>query len=191
MAENGEGKKSTGIGELFVELGVKGLPTMLKSLNAVSASFLLGKNAASQFVQMWSKPVKEATTGAVAIGKMAAAFGTTLEEAARLKRFFKEYNLSEALIGDLAGISDMLTKVQLGIGGLSGGFAYAMHRMNLDWTKYDGSKESVIQLRNDVENAIKDKSPAEQRVMRQLVGLNNPEWAYAAKKGPLDLEKYK
>ncbi|MDE5889244.1 MAG: hypothetical protein K2H20_04420 [Bacilli bacterium] len=190
MAEENK-SQSKGIGELFVEFGTKGVPGLLKNLNSVSASFLLSKNAASQFVGMVSKPIKEAGKGATEIGKLAAAFGSTLEEAARLKQFFKNYNLSEGLIGDLVGISDMLTKVRLGIGGISSEFAYAMHRMGLNWQDYDGSIESMIQMRNDVENAIKDWNPAEQRIMRQSVGLNNPEWSYAAEKGELKLDNYK
>lgn len=193
MAEQPKNGQSQGIGELFVEFGTKGFPTMLKQLNGISASFLLGKNAANQFAQMLAKPIKEAGTGAVAVGKLAAAFGTTLEEAARLKLFFKNYNLSESLIGDLVGISDMLTEVQLGIGGISGKFAYAMHRMGLNWQDYDGSIESMIQMRNDVEKKLKQEnfSEPEKRIMRQSVGLNNPEWAYAAQKGDLDLSEYK
>ena len=191
MAEGkGDGKKSTGIGELFVELGVKGLPTMLKSLNAVSASFLLVKNAGQQFAQMLTKPIKESGNAAVEIGKMSSALGITMKEAMKLQRYFEKHNLSESLIGDLTGISDMLTKVQLGIGGISGEFAYAMHRMGLDWTKYDGSMESMIRLTNDVKKATAGMDANTRRVMMKAVGLQ-PEWSYAFERGDFNLADYK
>ena len=191
MAEgNGENKKSSGIGELFVEFGVKGFGTMLKSLNAVSASFLLVKNAGQQFAQMLTKPIKESGNAAVAIGKMSSALGITMKEAMKLQLYFKEHNLSESLIGDLTGISDMLTKVQLGIGGISGEFAYAMHKMGLNWQDYDGSMESMIRLTNDVKKATAGMDANTKRVMMKAVGLQ-PEWSYAFERGDFNLADYK
>ena len=191
MAEgNGDNKKSSGIGELFVEFGVKGFGTMLKSLNAVSASFLLVKNAGQQFAQMLTKPIKESGNAAVEIGKMSSALGITMKEAMKLQLYFKQHNLSEGLLGDLTSISDMLTKVQLGIGGISGEFAYAMHRMGLDWTKYDGSMESMIRLTNDVKKATADMDANTRRVMMKAVGLQ-PEWSYAFERGDFNLADYK
>ena len=183
---NGDNKKSTGIGELFVEFGVKGFGTMLKSLNAVSASFLLVKNAGQQFAQMLTKPIKESGNAAVEIGKMSSALGITMKEAMKLQLYFKQHNLSEGLLGDLTSISDMLTKVQLGIGGISSEFAYAMHRMGLDWTKYDGSMESMIKLTNDVKKATAGMDANTIRVMMKAVGLQ-PEWSYAFERGDFSL----
>lgn len=188
--EKGDGKKSTGIGELFVEFGAKGLPTFLKGLNGVSAAFLLGKNAASQFAQTLTKPIKEAGAGAVEIGKLSSALGITMKESMKLQMYFKEHGLSESLLGDLTSISDMLTKVQLGIGGISGEFAYAMHRMGLDWTKYDGSMESMIRLTNDVKKATAGMDANTRRVMMKAVGLQ-PEWSYAFERGDFNLADYK
>ena len=190
MADNGEGKKSNILGELFVEFGVKGFGTMLKSLNAVSASFLLVKNAGQQFAQMLTKPIKESGNAAVEIGKMSSALGITMKEAMKLQLYFKQHNLSEGLLGDLTSISDMLTKVQLGIGGISGEFAYAMHRMGLDWTKYDGSMESMIKLTNDVKKATAGMDANTRRVMMKAVGLQ-PEWSYAFERGDFNLADYK
>ena len=190
MADNGENKKSSGIGELFVEFGVKGFGTMLKSLNAVSASFLLVKNAGQQFAQMLTKPIKESGNAAVAIGKMSSALGITMKEAMKLQRYFEKHNLSESLIGDLTGISDMLTKVQLGIGGISGEFAYAMHKMGLNWQDYDGSMESMIKLTNDVKKATAGMDANTKRVMMKAVGLQ-PEWSYAFERGDFNLADYK
>nr|DAJ74784.1 MAG TPA: hypothetical protein [Caudoviricetes sp.] len=189
--ETKPGAAQNKLGELFVDFTTKGLPSMLKNLNSVSASFLLGKNAANQFVQTLNKPIKEAGQGAVEIGKMSAALGLTKREAMQLQLYFKQHNLSEGLISDLTSVSDMLTKVKMGIGGISGEFAFAMHKMGLSWADYDGSMESMIRLTNDVKKATQGMSAQQARVLRQQVGLGNQDWAYAFERGDFNLGDYK
>ena len=89
------------LGQLFIDFGTKGFPTLLKSLNTVSAQFLLGKNAANQFVQSLTKPFKEAGSSAVEIGKMSNALATSSIEYQKLSMYLKKYNLSESLLGDI------------------------------------------------------------------------------------------
>lgn len=189
MAE--EQQQSKGIGELFVEFGAKGLPTLLKGLNSVSASFLLGKNAANQFVQTLTKPVKEAGQAAVQFGKMSNALGISLQEYMRLHLYLKNHNLSDSLLNDLGSISNMLTEVQMGIGGISGEFAYAMHSLGLNWTDYDGSVDSILQLTKDVQKATEEMDATRKRVLMQKIGLGNPEWQYAFERGDFNLSDYK
>lgn len=180
MAE--EQKQDKDIGELFVEFGVKGLPTLLKGLNSVSASFLLTKNAAEQFTKPIINTGKQAANSAVGVSKLSSSLGTTYLEAQKLQLYFQKHNLSESLLGDLGSTADMLTKVQMGIGGISGEFAYAMHRMGLSWTDYDGSIESMEKLMHDVNNATKTMNPRERRIMLQSIGWS-PEMGYAFDRG--------
>lgn len=180
MAE--EPKQGKGIGELFVDFGAKGLGTLIKGLNTISASFLLTKNAAEQFVKPIINTGKQAANSAVDIAKLSASLGTTLLEAQKFQLYFQKHNLSESLLGDLSSMGDMLTKVSMGIGGISAEFAYAMHSMGLNWTDYDGSLESMLQLVKDVQKATEGMDPAKKRVMLQSVGLN-PEWSYAFERG--------
>lgn len=190
MAEQ-PGGVANKLGELFVELGSKGAPTLLKQLNGVAAGFLLGKNAANQFVQTLTKPVKEAAQGAVEIGKMSTALGLTFKEYMRLHLYLKSHNLSDSLISDMSSTADMLTKVRMGIGGISGEFAYAMHNMGLNWADYDGSFKSMIQLTKDVQKATEGMDPAQKRIMLQNVGLASPEWQYAFERGDFNFDDYK
>lgn len=180
MAE--EQQQSKGIGELFVEFGAKGLPTLLKGLNTVSASFLLTKNAAEQFTKPIINAGKQAANSAVGVAKLSSSLGTTLLEAQKLQLYFQKHNLSESLLGDLGSTADMLTKVRMGIGGISGEFAYAMHRMGLSWIDYDGSIESMEKLMRDVDNATKTMDPRERRIMLQSIGWS-PEMGYAFDRG--------
>lgn len=180
MAE--EQQQSKGIGELFVEFSAKGLPTLLKDLNSVSASFLLTKNTAEQFTKPIINTGKQAANSAVGVSKLSSSLGTTYLEAQKLQLYFQKHNLSESLLGDLGSTADMLTKVQMGIGGISGEFAYAMHRMGLSWTDYDGSIESMEKLMHDVNNATKTMNPRERRIMLQSIGWS-PEMGYAFDRG--------
>lgn len=177
-----EPKQGKGIGELFVEFGAKGLPTLLKGLNTVSASFLLTKNAAEQFIRPIVNTGKQAANSAVGIAQLSASLGTTFLEAQKFQLYFQKHNLSESLLGDLSSMGDMLTKVSMGIGGINAEFAYAMHSMGLNWTDYDGSLESMLQLVKDVRKATEGMEPAKKRIMLQNIGLN-PEWSYAFERG--------
>lgn len=152
MAENpGENKNSKGIGELFVEFGTKGLPTMLKQLNGISASFLLGKNAASQFAQMLTKPMKEAGNAAVEVGKLSSALGTTKENIAKMQYYFKKRGLSESLLGDLAKTQANLDLIWSGRGELAAGFIDALNQIDLSAQNYKGTFEDIIRLYKDVQ----------------------------------------
>ncbi len=51
MAEGNSGQ-SKGLGELFVEFGQKGGSGLMKTLNGISAQFLLTKNSAQQAINM-------------------------------------------------------------------------------------------------------------------------------------------
>lgn len=177
-----EPKQGKGICELFVDFGAKGLGTLIKGLKTISARFLRTKNAAEQFVKPIINTGKQASNSAVGIAKLSASLGTTLLEAQKFQLYFQKHNLSESLLGDLSSIGDMLTKVQMGIGGISAEFAYAMHNMGLNWEDYDGSLESILQLTKDVQKVTEGMDPAKKRIMLQSVGLN-PEWSYAFERG--------
>lgn len=180
MAE--EQKQSKGIGELFVEFGAKGLPSLIKGLNTVSASFLLTKNAAQQFTKPIINAGKEAANSAVGVAKLSSSLGTTLLETQKLQLYFQKHNLSESLLGDLGSTADMLTRVRMGIGGISGEFAYTMHRLGLSWTNYDGSIESIERLMQDVAERTQGMNPAERKVHLQNIGWS-PEMGYAFDRG--------
>ena len=79
-----EPKAQTGLGQLFVDIGINGLGKTLKGLNSVAATFLLGKNAANQFAQSIMQPFKEAGNAAVGIGKMSNALATSSMEYQKL-----------------------------------------------------------------------------------------------------------
>ena len=186
MAEdNGDNKKSTGIGELFVEFGVKGLPNMLKGLNAVSASFLLGKNAASQFAQTLTKPIKEAGAGAVEIGKLSNSLDTSYKNVAKLQNYLKSKNVSEGLVNDLGNIQTTVRDVLSGFTELPGSFANAFAKTGHTLSDYSEDFTDILRLVKDIQNA--DLSRSDRNQIFDFFGISR-DWGYLFDRGDFNLD---
>lgn len=177
----GAGAAQNKLGELFVDIGVGGLGKTLKSLNSISASFLLTKNAAVQMVKPLVDMGVTAANSAVNIGKMASALGTTKLNAQKLQYYLKQYK-SEGLIDDLAKIQNMYGQWEQRMGQIPMTFATAMAKLNLSWQNYNGSFESTLKLIQDVKNALKGSNftPVEQLALLNQLGLGG--WKYLFEK---------
>lgn len=183
MAE--EQQQSKGIGELFVEFGAKGLPTLLKGLNSVSASFLLGKNAASQFVQMLAKPIKEAGAAAVEIGKLSNSLDVSRNTVAKLKNYLQSKNVSEGLVQDLGNIQTTVRDVLSGFSDLPGNFANAFAKTGHVLEDYSEDFEDILRLVKDIQNA--DLTRSERNQIFDFLGMSR-DWGYLFERGDFNLE---
>lgn len=187
MAENNpQGGAQNKLGELFVEFGTKGLPSLLKNLNSVSASFLLGKNAATQFADTLTKPFKEAGNTAVGIGKMANALGATSKEYQKLAHYITSKNGSKGILGDIEKFNDIFTKLHAGQGGLPEGIVQEFANLGLSPKDYLGDYESTIKLLDD----IKDRTDGLTKQGRNLAFSNlgmSSEWGYLFDRGDFNL----
>lgn len=183
-----EEQQSKGIGQLFVEFGAKGLPSLLKGLNTVSASFLLGKNAANQFVQTLTQPAKEAGKTAVEIGKMSNALGISYKEYMRLRAYIKSHSLSEGLIDDIANLQKMFLQANAGRGKISDDLIIALGEVGHNITEYSGDFESILRLINDIEKGTQGDNVNHRNLVLNWAGLSS-EWGYAFDRG-FDLSKY-
>lgn len=187
MAENNQqGGAQNKLGELFVEFGTKGLPSLLKNLNSVSASFLLGKNAAAQFAQTLSQPFKEAGNTAVGIGQMANALGATSKEYQKLAHYITSKNVSKGILGDIEKFNDIFTKLHTGQGGLPEGIVREFANLGLSPEDYLGDYESTIKLLDD----IKDRTDGLTKQGRNLAFSNlgmSSEWGYLFDRGDFNL----
>lgn len=178
------------LGQLFVDLDVTGAGKVLKTLNSVSASFLLTKNAAAQVLTPLVNIGKEAMNSAVGVGKLGASFGTTLMEAQKLTYYLKQFNLSSGLLNNLSSIQDKITRARQGYGGLDGSFQQSMNFLGLDWLNYDGSAESMMQLVRDAQTAIATRGLDVQtaKMHMQNIGLSDSDWLYAFQRSDFNLE---
>lgn len=187
MAENNQqGRAQNKLGELFVEFSTKGLPSLLKNLNSVSASFLIGKNAATQFADTLTKPFKEAGNTAVGIGKMANALEATNREYQKLTTYVKSKNVSEGILGDVERFNDIFTKLQTGQGGLPEGVVREFANLGLSPEDYLGDYESTVKLLND----IRDRTNGLKKQGRNLAFSNlgmSSEWGYLFDRGDFNL----
>lgn len=181
-----QGGAQNKLGELFVEFSTKGLPSLLKNLNSVSASFLLGKNAATQFAQTLSQPFKEAGNTAVGIGQMANALGATSKEYQKLAHYITSKNVSKGILGDIEKFNDIFTKLHAGQGGLPEGIVQEFANLGLSPEDYLGDYESTIKLLDD----IKDRTDGLTKQGRNLAFSNlgmSSEWGYLFDRGDFNL----
>lgn len=189
MAEQPQGGAQNKLGELFVELGSKGAPTLLKQLNSVSASFLLGKNAANQFVQTLTQPVKEAARGAVEIGKMSTSLGTTYKEFVRLQGYLKSHSLSEGLTQDIAKLQQIFLDWRGGIGEIPGSLETGLAQIGHNINEYSGTFESMLQLWQDIQTGTQNFSKDKRNQTLRLLGISS-EWGYGFDRADFNLKDY-
>ena len=176
------------LGQLFVDIGVSGAAKTLKTLNSISASFLLTKNAAAQVVTPLVNIGKEAMNSAVGVGKLGASFGTTLMEAQKLTYYLKQFNLSSGLLNNLSSIQDKITRARQGYGSLGGEFQTSMNFLGLDWMNYDGSAQSMMQLVRDAQTATRGLDVQTAKMHMQNIGLSDSDWIYAFQRSDFNLD---
>lgn len=180
MAEQQTNQK--GIGELFIEFGAKGLPSLLKGLNTVSASFLLTKNAAEQLTKPINEVFKGTTDSAVGIGKMSALLGASVKDVQKITNYFKEKNVdpTSALSG-IAKLQSAIFDIQNGRGGLDSNMNRAFGLLGIDIWNYNQELESTLQLVEDIQTATQNLNP----VVRQghLKDIGIPEFGYLFERG--------
>lgn len=185
----GKGQAQSGLGYLFVDIGLNGVGEALKGLNSVSASFLLTKNAAMQLTKPLIDLGKNTIDNAVKFNQMNAVLGISLEKAQQLTTYLNKYNVGEGLLGNLGDIMDHLNRVNMGLEGIDGAFVTAMTRLGLDWRKYRGGTfEDMLNMVNDVQEKVKDMDLGQARVYMKDLKLP-VDLLYAFKQGGFNLSE--
>lgn len=180
MTQGNSGAQSK-LGELFVDFGTKGVGGLLKNLNTVSASFLLGKNAANQFAQTLTKPIKESGNAAVAAGKLSTQLATSYKEAMRLQLYLKQKNTSEGLLSELAALQSTWADFEKGFGGL-GQIPLAFRMLGLNIGDYNSSLESMLELLDDARIKLAGFDDVTANQILGKMKLSN-EWRYLWERG--------
>lgn len=188
----GTGKAQSGLGYLFVDIGIGGAAKAIKTLNSISASFLLTKNSAQQVLKPFVDIGKEALNNSVQIGKMNAMFGFTMQEYQKLVRYFKDHSVSESLIGDLTKMSDQLTKFHKDhINTFSQEQIWAATQLGIeDITKYTGSMEDMLELTSRLQAGVKRLDTNTARMRLSQLGYS-PEWLWAFRQQNFDIRDAK
>lgn len=180
MTQGNSGAQSQ-LGELFVSFGTKGVGSLLKNLNSVSAQFLLGKNAAVQFTQTLTKPIKQAGNAAIAAGKLSTQLATSYKEAYRLQMYLKQKNTSEGLLNELGALQKTWANFEMGFGDL-GQIPTAFSMLGLNVADYNSELESMLKLTDDVRKSIAKFDDVKANQILGLLNLSN-EWRYLWERG--------
>lgn len=116
-----EGAQRNSLGELFVNIGSRGVPNLLKGLNAVQAQFLLSKTAAEQFLKPIINMSKTAGAAVTTFDKINAVTGISAQNLQNMSVWAKLNNVSfEDLISQLAKMQQNLLNIRLGQGDTTG-----------------------------------------------------------------------
>lgn len=158
-----------GLGELFVELGLKGLGKTLGGLNAVSASFLLTKNAAEQAIKPLVNFSKQGGAQVMAYEKINAVTGLSIQRLEELKRWTGlnriEFN---SFVGELGKLQQNILQWKMS-GVRNKGFdLLGIDPNSLDW---QNPEKSMKQLADRAKEVAKNK-PAIVALAFQELGLS-------------------
>ena len=170
------------LGKLFVDIGINGAGKVLKSLNSVAATFLLGKNAANQFVQTIAQPFKEAGNAAVGIGKMSNALATSTMEYQKLAMYLKKYSLSEELLGDVSKLEQTFYDLSQGFTNLQGSLAVGLSQAGLNAKDYKGTFADTMKLLDDLQRATANMTKDKRNQILRQIGIGS-DWGYLWDKG--------
>ena len=135
MAEEQQGGAQNKLGQLYVELGAKGLGGLTKGLNGLSAQFLLTKNAAQQAIKPLADMSMKAANSVTGWDKLHAVMGLSLQEIQDISRFTKLNNVDfSSFMGQLKGVQKMLFDIKAGMGseGLQGLAILGLDTYNFD-----------------------------------------------------------
>lgn len=173
------------LGELFVDFGTKGVGGLLKNLNTVSASFLLGKNAANQFIQTISKPFKDAGDFSIQLRKIRNELGLTANEAQKIQNWAKKYSLSEgSVLGDISSVMDNLTQIKMYNKIPQGWYEAARLLMqqggvDISKNKYNNTPEDTIRFIQDVGAGLERISDiGTRRLIQEKLGVSQEVLTY-------------
>lgn len=173
------------LGELFVDFGTKGVGGLLRNLNSVSASFLLGKNAANQFIQTISKPFKDAGDFAIQLRKIRNELGLTANEAQKIQNWAKKYSISEgSVLGDFASVMDNLSQIKMYNKIPQGWYEAArllVQQGGVDITKnrYNNTPEDTIRFIQDVGTGLEKISDiGTRRLIQEKLGVSQEVLTY-------------
>lgn len=148
---------SSFLGELFVEIGATGLPTLLKDLNGVSAGFNLAKKTVEAFTKPFLDNIKKVGEYSIKLRDLRSEVGLTNKQTQQIENWAMANTLDEdTVLGDISTIIDQLTHFKKYNYFQNGQWYEAQRILNqaggqkIDFTQYDNTVEGAFQLLNDV-----------------------------------------
>lgn len=175
--EKKNGAAQEEMGELFVNIGATGLGDLMKGLNAVSAGFLLTKNAAEQFTKPFRQIINQSTNAGVSLGQMQSQLGGSYEQLQQITAYLKSRNLNEGLINDIGKLQQVFQNFAMG-GGIPDNLARTFNLLNIDWTNQTSDLENILNLIQTINERTKNLSKPTRLTHLSNMGISG-EWGYA------------
>lgn len=120
MAEQAQNK----LGELFVDIGQTGLGSLVKGLNTLSASFLLGKKGAQEFLKPITSIDKSAMNSVIGYDKLNAVTGISVTKLQELSKWAQLNNVDFGMFaGQIQNLQSKILQIQTGQGGQVNGLS--------------------------------------------------------------------
>lgn len=154
MAEGNSGQ-SKGLGELFVEFAQKGGSELMKTLNGISAQFLLTKNTAQQAINMVQDFSKNTLNTTVALDKFNAVTGIPVEKLREWDKWAKLNNYStEEFLGNIKALQQNMLEIQMGRGNLKGWTLLGLDPHNFDFHKPEEALSAILKRVKQLDSAV-------------------------------------
>lgn len=171
------------LGELFVDIGSNGIGKLIKGLNTISASFLLGKKGAQEFMRPLAQIDKTAMSSVIGYDKLNAVTGLSQVRLHQLDVWAKKNNISfEMLAGQVQNLQRNIHDIQMGQGGNIKGFSMlGIDPRSLDFNKPIEALNTIM----DRVNQLKD--PSTKAYALDMLGLSQ-DLVYAWQQGNRELD---
>lgn len=167
MAEDNKSAAQSKLGELFVDIGSSGLGTLLKGLNSLSASFLLTKNAASQFIKPIFDISQQASKSVVTLDKIRSVTGLTVDELQRLEAWTGLNNIDfHTFIGQIQNAQQKIMDVRTGMLEAPAGLS------RLGLTAFEFDAHDPLGFLNTVMNKVKQVDEVTGSALLRWLGLS-------------------
>lgn len=173
------------MGELFIDIGASGLGTLLKGLNSVSASFLLAKKGATEFLKPIVTQNRQATDYANNLRNANKELGLTYTQTQKIMTLGKQYDFDTgSVLGDISNIIDGLTQFRK-YNTLPKGWIEArrllaqLGKKNIDFRRYTNDAAGALKMIQDIGEGLKEINEIGlKRNVQQEFGLSQESLIY-------------
>ena len=184
--ENKSGAAQFELGKLFVDIGAKGLPTLLNGLTTLQAKFLLAKKSGEEFIKPFKGMSESASNAVVNYDKLHSIMGTALTDLQDYAKFAKLNNLDPSMfLNQVKTVQQQMYRIRAGLdpSGREG-----LQILGLDPRDFDYNKPMDFIM--TVMEKMKNVAPATRAQLLQMLHWNE-EMAYFADRYNYYLDKQK
>lgn len=180
MAEQAQNK----LGELFVDIGQTGLGSLVKGLNTLSASFLLGKKGAEEFIKPIANLDKKISSSVIGYDKLSSVTGLSVEKLHQLDVWAQKNHIDFGMLsGTIQTLQQKILQIQTNQGGQLNGLSL----LGIDPRSLDADKplEALDKIMARV-NQLQD--PAKAAFALDMLGISR-DLKYAWEQGNDELDR--